>query len=115
MGRGEIRRKMEWCGCPTVRRQAGRRITLDIGFGLIPGDGPGWMMHRGVLPRSTMDVGRIPADFGAGFRVLCRRGQCTHRHWWPGLVAARWEVEWAGLRWVRAKFMCPPITPVPPM
>src|ERR1700689_4037690 len=112
MGRGGIRPTTEWFGCPTACQPAGRGIILDIGCGLTHGDGPGWMTHPGVLLRFTMDVWRTQ-DIGPGVRVPWHSGPSTLRHWLPGWVETQWVAELAGLRWVRARFMCPPIAPAP--
>ena len=104
----------EMVGYQDLDRYGSWRNTPDYGMVWAPNGTPGWMTHPGALLRFTMDVGRT-WDIGPGFRVRWLSGQCTLRHWWPGWVVKQWEAEWAGLRWVRARFMCPRITPVPPI
>ena len=44
------------------------RITMAIGCGSPPGDGPGWMTRLGATRRSTMGAGPTPAACGCGCR-----------------------------------------------
>src|SRR5713101_5319733 len=65
----------------------GRLTATAAGPGLNPGVGPGLMIHRGDLPRSTMAVGVMLAEAGPGFLDKWLSARCTRPRLWSSLAA----------------------------
>src|ERR1700730_17787951 len=76
----------------------GPPIARATGPGSIPGDGLGWMMSPGAMPRSTTADGYRSKAAGAGFRARRKCGPST-RPLWSYLLVAAVEVAASAATW----------------
>src|SRR5579872_423565 len=100
-------RTMGMCG---IREspQDGPRITMDIGHGLIRGDGLGSTMPAGDTRHFITVAGSRSADAGDGFLDLVKSDRFTLPRWsrsWGGLASESAAMS-RGFLWARAKFTC---------
>jgi hypothetical protein len=91
-GLGVKPRTMETSGFRPRLGRIGRLTAMDIGLGLILGDGPGSMMLHGGSPRTTMAAGYRLAVTGAGLLDLIGYGRGMRPLWWPGSEARAGEL-----------------------
>src|SRR4029077_10344158 len=85
-GNGETSPITDTFGFPLTLSPDGRRTVMDIGYGSLPGDGPGSKTNLGGLLHFTTGAGPKWAEAGAGSQV----------QWWCGLcMLRRWLFSWA--------------------